>query len=84
MVDYKWPIDIRAFSAERVFEMVTPGPVAQAFTFRAFGAESDLPDSLNRWSSSTFEAKPWFDTRLDLKHPPTAVGGISTKQDPGL
>jgi hypothetical protein len=33
------PKAFRAFSAKR-FRLVPPGPMAQAFTFRAFGAET--------------------------------------------
>jgi hypothetical protein len=36
----KEPATFRAFSATKIFQLVPPGPMAQAFTFRAFGAET--------------------------------------------
>jgi hypothetical protein len=39
VVIMKGPTTFRVFSAEKLFSW-PPGPVAQAFTFRAFGAET--------------------------------------------
>ncbi len=36
----------RAYSAKRIFEWFPPGPVAQAFTFRALGAEAGVHGSV--------------------------------------
>ena len=36
----KRPTTFRGFSAKEDFQVIPPGPMAQAFTFRAFGAEN--------------------------------------------
>src|SRR6267143_320512 len=36
----KRPTTFRAFNAKEDFQVIPPGPMAQAFTFRAFGAEN--------------------------------------------
>ena len=49
----KGPTTFRAFSAKEDFQPVPPGPMAQAFTFRAFGAGEQSFHTVNHESSFT-------------------------------
>ena len=57
----KGPTTFRAFSAKEDFQLVPPGPMAQAFTFRAFGAETR--------SSPTLSTAPGSDTASRVAYP---------------